>query len=90
MVINRFSIYLSRKKKWNLTSVINKKQSFLALLTTLLLKTNEENLSDGLFSRFNETVVCLANLKHCGSFELFETLSSGMAYMCIEQREGIV
>ncbi|VDD93327.1 unnamed protein product [Enterobius vermicularis] len=38
--------------------------------------------------RFNETVVCLANLKHCGSFELFETLSSGMAYMCIEQREA--
>lgn len=38
--------------------------------------------------RFNETVVCLANLNHCSSFELFNALSSGMRYMCIEQREA--
>uniref|UniRef100_A0A0N5AU46 CPG4 domain-containing protein n=1 Tax=Syphacia muris TaxID=451379 RepID=A0A0N5AU46_9BILA len=40
------------------------------------------------FSRFNETVVCLADLSHCATYEIFDTLSSGIRYMCIEQREA--
>ena len=62
-------------------------QLFATLDVAIRSGNNFERFSN-VCDRFNETLVCLANLNHCASFELFYTLSSGMKYMCIEQREA--
>ncbi|VDK19745.1 unnamed protein product [Anisakis simplex] len=36
--------------------------------------------------RFKEASKCLEQMKHCGSYELFDVLTSGLKYMCIDQK----
>uniref|UniRef100_A0A915BBE4 Chondroitin proteoglycan 4 domain-containing protein n=1 Tax=Parascaris univalens TaxID=6257 RepID=A0A915BBE4_PARUN len=38
--------------------------------------------------RFVEARRCLDKLKHCGNYELFDVLTSGMKYMCIDQKDA--
>uniref|UniRef100_A0A0M3J226 Chondroitin proteoglycan 4 (inferred by orthology to a C. elegans protein) n=1 Tax=Anisakis simplex TaxID=6269 RepID=A0A0M3J226_ANISI len=36
--------------------------------------------------RFKEARKCLEQMKHCGSYELFDVLTSGLKYMCMDQK----
>ncbi|VDM44491.1 unnamed protein product [Toxocara canis] len=40
------------------------------------------------YSRFIEARDCLEKLKHCGNYELFDVLTSGIKYMCIDQKDA--